>query len=76
MDSQYKVEFLSTRDIKGAFKINMPTEETDLKYRLSALLEERASQGYKLFKMENLTRINPLTAEDMSGLLLVFEKIG
>ncbi len=48
MESQYKVEFLSTRDIKGAFKINMPTEETDLKYRLSALLEERFSQGYKL----------------------------
>jgi hypothetical protein len=75
MENQYKVEFLSTRDIKGAFKINKPIEETDLKYRLSALLEERFNEGYKLFKMENLTRINPINAEDMSGLLLVFERI-
>ena len=75
MDNQYKVEFLSTRDVKGKMKINTPVDEIDLKYRLEGLLVEKLKEGYKFVQMIESKRSDPLTAKDISGLIIVFEKI-
>lgn len=75
MDDQYKVEFLSTIDVSAKLKLNMPVDELDLKYRLEALLVERFKEGFKFVQMVESQRMNPMNGKNMSGLIVVFEKI-
>lgn len=75
MDDQYKVEFLSTIDVSAKFKLNMPVDELDLKYRLEALLVERFKEGFKFVQMVESQRMNPMNGKNMSGLIIVFEKM-
>ncbi|MEZ5007326.1 MAG: hypothetical protein R2728_01470 [Chitinophagales bacterium] len=73
MDNQYKVEFLSS--VEETKWLNKPMDELDLKFQLEALLIERYKQGYKLFQIIETKRVNPTNNKNISGLLVVFEKI-
>lgn len=72
MGSPYKVDFLFTNE-KAKWGINKPLSDVDLRYNLEGLLVERFEQGYRLFQIIESKRINPMTAQDESGLLVVFE---
>lgn len=75
MDSPYKVEFLSTV-AGGKFTPNKPVDQLDLCYQLEALLVERSQQGYKMVKIIDHRKMNVSTGKDLSGLIVVFEKVG
>ena len=72
MTHPYKVDFLFINE-KTKWGVNKPLNDVDLRYNLEGLLVERFEQGYKLFQIIESKRVNPLTAQDESGLLVVFE---